>query len=74
MNRGIIHLLSVIETLRVEIDISREYLHRAEDSLETGKFTKAEAMTVQAIIHLKNLLRELNDHNDPQTPISQWIL
>jgi hypothetical protein len=74
MNRGIIHLLSVIETLRGEIDFSREYLHRVEDSVETGHFTKAEAMTVQTIIHLKNLLRELNEHNDHQTSTSQWIL
>lgn len=74
MNREIIHHLNVIKTLRLEVDLSREYLRRTEDSIETGQFTKAEAMTVQAIIHLKHLLRELNEHNDHQIQTSQWIL
>ena len=74
MNRGIIHPLNAIETLRAEIDLSSEYLRRAEDALEIGQFTKAEAMTVLAVVHLKTILRELNEHNDHQFTPSQWIL
>ena len=74
MNREIIHHLNAIETLRGEIDLSREYLHRAEDSLELGQFAKAEAMTVQAIVHLKMTLRQLNEHNDRRITTTQWIL
>ena len=74
MKREIIHPLNYIETLRTEIDLSREYLRRAEDSVETGQFTKAEAMTVQAIVHLKKILRKLNEQYHHQVTTSQWIL
>ena len=74
MNREIIHQLNDIVTLRAEIDLSREYLRRAEDSLEIGQFAKAEAMTIQAIVHLKKIVRELNEYNDHRITTTQWIL
>lgn len=70
----ITHPYIFTETLRLELDITREYLLKAEDSVETGQFTKAEAMTVHAITHLKTLLRELNERNDQRVPPSKWIL
>lgn len=74
MDKGIIHHMDIREILRVEVDLSRECLRRTENSIETGQFLKAEAMTVQAIIHLKHILKKLNEHNDHQIPTSQWIL
>lgn len=74
MDKGIIHHMNIREILRVEVDLSRECLRRTEDSIETGQFLEAEAMTVRAIIHLKHMLKKLNEYNDHQVPTSQWIL
>lgn len=76
MINRITHHFTSIETMRMEVDIAREYLRKAEDSIEIGQFTKAEAMTVQAIIHLKNILRELGKRKESRirTHVSKWIV
>ena len=73
MINWITHHFNSIELLRMELDLAREYLRKVEDSIEIGQFSKAEAMTIHVIIHLKKVLRELDERNESHVRASRWI-